>query len=263
MSNPKVLIVIPTYNGRDYISETIESCLEQDYNNIDILVIDDNSTDDTLDVLSKFGDSIEVIYNDINLGLPKNINKGVLSKESDFFIYLGHDDKLPKSHVSKMIGCFEHNTVAVHCNSWLIDSNSNIIKQSKNDDLQIKKTNNILNELTINNFISVVGMMHRTSAFKAISGWDESYNLYGEWLYYIRLCSQGVIKYSRDSSAYYRVHDTNVSSSLYSRGRNVSFYKYKTHCRFKAFKQSLNLCILPKLVYVQVKELLFHIRMYR
>lgn len=234
---PLVSIIIPTYNAKEYISKTIDSCLSQDYERVEIIVIDDNSVDETVEEVKKFGDKVTLICNNNNRGLPKNINEGVLNCSGEFFIYLGHDDLLHPNHITKMVEEFEQDTVAVHCNSWKIDAQDAISKKTKNDAVQFKKTRNIYEELALNNFISIVGMLHRTNAFNKIGGWDENYNLYGEWLYYTRLATVGSIKYTDKISAYYRQHESNISSSLYSRKRNWSFFKYKLRCRLSALKQ--------------------------
>ncbi|NJM51943.1 MAG: glycosyltransferase [Blastocatellia bacterium] len=59
--NPKVSVIIPNYNYENFISATIESVLSQTYKNIEIIVIDDGSKDNSLEVLKKFGDKIRVV----------------------------------------------------------------------------------------------------------------------------------------------------------------------------------------------------------
>ena len=245
---PKVTIVIPTYNGQNYVSETIESCLKQSYKNVSIIVINDNSTDKTSDVLEGFTSSVKVISNEVNNGLPRNINSVMLVDDSDFFIYLGHDDLLPEKHVELMISEFDSDTAAVHCNSMIIDADGARHGFARDNSVQFKKTSQLIYQLSLDNFISVIGMMHRTSDFKEISGWDEGYGLYGEWLYYIRLASRGEIKYSDKSNAFYRVHATNITKSLHEDKKKINaLHQYKNRCRKLAkastdfnFLQSLN-----------------------
>lgn len=229
---PKVTIVIPTYNGQNYIAETIESCLKQSYKNISIIVINDNSTDNTSDILEAFTSSVKVISNKVNQGLPRNINSVVLVDDSDFFIYLGHDDLLPEQHVELMVSEFDHDTAAVHCNSMIIDSDGVRYDFARDNSVQFEKTSQLIYQLSMDNFISVIGMMHRTSCFKEISGWDEGYDLYGEWLYYIRLASKGEIKYTDKTYAFYRVHETNITKSLHKDKNKIdALHQYKNRCR--------------------------------
>jgi len=249
LNSKKVTIVIPTYNGEKYIQETIESCINQTYENINIVVIDDNSTDNTLKVIKQYSDEIKIIENKKNQGLPKNINQVILNDNSDFFIYLGHDDILPINHVELMLQEFESDTVGVHCNNMAIDKNGKELWLTRNNEIQYRKTKDILYYLSLDNFISIAGMMHRTSAFKKNNGWDDSYDLYGEWLYYINILKYGNIKYTIKSKIYYRIHDTNITKKLYSNKEKVqSFYKYKRRCRQLAYK-NVNLSISQKFIY--------------
>ena len=121
MEDKKVLIIIPTYNGEKYIKETIDSCLNQSYKNIEVIVIDDCSSDNTVEILRSYDDKIDLYVNRINQGIAKNLNKMLLGRTEDFYIFLGHDDILPKNHVKIMVSEFDDNTLFVHCNNIVID----------------------------------------------------------------------------------------------------------------------------------------------
>lgn len=234
----KVTIVIPTYNGSKYVGKTIESCIHQTYEDLSIIVINDNSTDNTLEVVKKYKDSVNIVHNETNLGLPRNINNAILEDDSAFFIYLGHDDLLPPRHIEIMLAEFEEDTVAVHCNSMAINSAGKELAYTKINHAQVRKTRDLMYQLSIDNFISIVGMMHRTESFKKVRGWDASYDLFGEWLYYIRVASIGKIKYTDKSFAFYRIHETNISKSLHDKNKLKPHYEYRRRCRLLAHKYS-------------------------
>jgi glycosyltransferase involved in cell wall biosynthesis len=158
-----VSIIIPTYNGEKYIKETIDSCLSQTYKELEIIVIDDCSNDSTVKILKEYGNKINLYLNKTNQGISKNINKGVKVSKGKYFIFLGHDDLLPKNHIEIMIKEFNNNDiVSVHCNSFLIDSNGNKIGFIREDYKQFKKTDNCLFELSLDNFISSCGTVSYT-----------------------------------------------------------------------------------------------------
>ncbi len=232
---PKVSILIPTYNGEKFIKATIDSCLSQTYPNLEIIVTDDCSTDGTIEILKKYGDKINLFINNANLGIVKNINNGVKLSTGSYFILLGHDDILPCQHVEQIITEFDDNTVAVHCNSIIIDSTGNKQKLSKNDSKQIKKTKNSLYRLSIKNFISSCGMIHKREIFDKVGGWDEKYKNYGEWLYYVNMLKFGTLKYTVKTKAFYRKHDTNITNTF----NNIDVYSeleaYKQRCKDLAY----------------------------
>jgi len=256
---PRVLIVIPTYNGSKFVSSTIQSCLDQSYKNIEIVVIDDCSIDDTVESIKIFHDSIKVITSDVHMGLPKNLNRVILNSNSKYFIALGQDDLLERNHVIEMIKSFENDVVAVHCNLQKIDKDGKYISIFYDDKSQMYRTKNLLRELSLRNFISIVGMMHRTSAFKLISGCDESYDLYWEWLYYIKISTLGRIKYNENLKPKWRIHDTNASLTLYGLNRNWSFLVYKTRCRFLAYTKLYDLFHIPRFLIYFINDIRNHI----
>src|SRR5580658_6052519 len=80
MDEPKkISVVLATYNGQKFLSQQLESLINQTYPNIEIIAIDDCSTDDTVNILNEFAQNytyIKVIINDTNLGFIKNFEKG-------------------------------------------------------------------------------------------------------------------------------------------------------------------------------------------
>lgn len=243
-----VSIIIPTYNGREFIAKAINSCLEQTYTSVDIIVIDDGSTDGTRDLLLSYKDKVSVIFNEQNLGIVKNINKVVNAIESEYFIFLGHDDVLPTKHVEIMLAEFEEGVIGVHCNSIIINNFDEEITLARSDKVQIKKTKNCLFELSITNFISSCGMLHKTDVFKKINGWEEKYLHYGEWLYYIRALQYGKIKYTTKTKAYYRRHTTNITNTFKDKNVVKKLNGYKSRCRKLAFNNNNN-SVLESLKY--------------
>jgi len=229
--NKKVSIIIPTYNGAKYIKETIDSCLNQSYKNIEIIVVDDCSSDSTVEILKSYENKINLTINKTNQGIVKNLNNMTLGVESEYFIFLGHDDILPINHIEIMIGEFDNDTIALHCNSMGIDGNSNETKLNRSDDKQIQKTDRCMFELSIDNFISSCGMLHRTDIFQKLNGWDDEYKQYGEWLYYIRELEFGNIKYTTKTKAFYRRHETNITNTFKNKDVKRSLNKYKRVCR--------------------------------
>ncbi len=235
-----VSILIPAYNGKKFIAETIDSCLRQTHKEIEVIVIDDGSTDGTRELLLSYADKVKLIFNEKNLGIVKNINQGINKVDSEFFVLLGHDDVLPEKHIELMLSEFNDDVVGVHCNSILINSLGERLGYSRDDNIQKRKTENCLFELSVDNFISSCGMVHRTSIFHEIGGWDETYLHYGEWLYYIKSLSYGKVIYTEKTHGYYRRHSTNITNTF----KNKSVFKmlslYKEHCKKLAHENNDN-----------------------
>lgn len=93
MYTPKVSIIIPVYNGANYLSEAIDSALAQTYKNIEILVVNDGSGDDgaTEKVALSYGDKIRYFKKE-NGGVSSALNLGIQNMEGEYFSWLSHDD---------------------------------------------------------------------------------------------------------------------------------------------------------------------------
>ena len=117
---PLVSICIPTYNGAKYIVETLESALSQTYQNIEILICDDNSTDDTVAICKKIAEKdlrVKVYENEKNLGLVLNWVEVLKKASSNWVKFLFQDDLLSDDCVEKMINAALDNQVDfVICN---------------------------------------------------------------------------------------------------------------------------------------------------
>jgi len=234
MNNPKVSIIIPVYNGEKFLEETIESCLKQDYENKEIIVIDDCSTDSSVGILEQYENIIE-IKNEKNLGLNRSVNKAVNCSSGEYLLFLGHDDKLKHDHVSKIISEFDLNTVVVYCNSIIIDENSNEKYVTYNKDNERKNIKNIRFEIAKRNIISSTGLIMRKKSFLDVGGFNENFRNYGEWHLWIKLLGKGNCKYSSQSKAYYRKHTTNISNTFTNKNIKEELIKYFNYSRKEAY----------------------------
>ena len=90
---PKVTVLMPTYNMEEYVHEAVESILRQDYRDFELLVMDDGSTDRTVEVVKGFDDSrIRLMVNDRNLGLAENLNRGLDHIATEYVARMDGDD---------------------------------------------------------------------------------------------------------------------------------------------------------------------------
>ena len=93
MSNQLISVIAPVYNGENYLSQSIESVLKQTYKNIEIIVVDDGSTDKTADLVKTYLNqpNIRYIYQK-NGGHGSALNTGVSSATGEFLSFIDHDD---------------------------------------------------------------------------------------------------------------------------------------------------------------------------
>ena len=105
MKNPQISIIVPVYNVEKYISECIESLLNQDYSNIEIILVDDGSVDSSGEICEQYAkkyEDIKVIHQE-NSGLSAARNTGITQATGDYLLYVDSDDYIEKNSISKIV----------------------------------------------------------------------------------------------------------------------------------------------------------------
>lgn len=145
MFNPLVSILIPVYNGSNYLREAIDSALAQTYPNIEVLVINDGSRDEgeTERIALSYGDRIRYFCKE-NGGVSSALNVGIQNMSGDYFSWLSHDDLyLPRKVELQVEALRAHNgdeNAVILCGSRNIDKDRNVLKSfSGNQLLQVGK----------------------------------------------------------------------------------------------------------------------------
>lgn len=113
MKKDYVSIIIPIYNGEKYIGRCIESVINQSYKNIDIIIINDNSNDRSIDIIEQYIRKKEItivlINNEVTLGVSESRNIGLKYAETEYILFLDCDDWLDLNCIEKAINKFKEN----------------------------------------------------------------------------------------------------------------------------------------------------------
>ena len=131
MSNPDVSIIITNYNYSRYIARCIRSCLSQKNVNVEVIVVDDKSTDKSWEVMVPFIDDIRLIKNKKNLGVAASANKGIKAAKGQFVIRVDADDYVSHDMCYFMKEYLEanHDAFCVSCDYILVDNYENILER--------------------------------------------------------------------------------------------------------------------------------------
>ena len=106
--NPLVSAVIPVYNGSNYLREAINSVLNQTYSNIEVIVVDDGSTDDTWTIIQSYGDKIRGFHKE-NGGVSSALNLAIDNMKGEWFAWLSHDDLWLSNKIEMQIHYLQEN----------------------------------------------------------------------------------------------------------------------------------------------------------
>lgn len=213
MKAPKVSVLIPVYNGERFLPECVNSVLEQDFTDLEILLVDDGSTDGSASLIERYaaGDHrIRWWKNPKNLGLPGNFNSCLSAARGDYIKYVLQDDKLlSPAAIGRMVAELENNaTVAlVGSASQLVDADSrpmkirNFFKRGVYDGLEIireclERPANRIGEPS-------VVMFRRAQAQR---GFDEHYRQLIDLEMWVHLLRQGKFAYLPEILCAFRLH---------------------------------------------------------
>jgi glycosyltransferase involved in cell wall biosynthesis len=135
---PKVSVGLPVYNGADRVGAAIESVLSQTLNDIELVISDNASTDETQEICEKYADSdprIRYHRNDTNLGAAANFNRVFELSRAPYFKWLGHDDVLMPTALEKALSVIEQrpDVSIVHWLERMTDEEGNTLREYRPD----------------------------------------------------------------------------------------------------------------------------------
>ncbi len=123
-----ISIIITVYNGERFLGEAIVSCLNQTYDNLELIIIDDGSTDSSLDIINSFDDDrIVLLINESNKGQSYSRNRGIKESSGEYIAIMDADDVAYPDRIQKQLDYLELNHEDI-CFTWadLIDSEGNV-----------------------------------------------------------------------------------------------------------------------------------------
>lgn len=131
-TTPKVSIIIPVFNGSNYLSEAIDSALAQTYQNIEIIVVNDGSDDGgkTETTARSYGNEIRYFSKE-NGGVASALNFGIGQMTGEWFVWLSHDDFFSKNRIEEDINIIKNNSDAriIFCKLDIINENGKLIEE--------------------------------------------------------------------------------------------------------------------------------------
>ncbi|HIK16972.1 MAG TPA: glycosyltransferase family 2 protein [Leptolyngbyaceae cyanobacterium M33_DOE_097] len=116
-SNPLVSIIIPCFNAEKWLKETVDHCFQQSYRNIEIIIIDDGSKDDSLEIIKSFGDKV-IWKTGPNRGGCHARNQGFSLAKGDYIQFLDADDVILPDKIKCQVECLKSSSADVVYSDW-------------------------------------------------------------------------------------------------------------------------------------------------
>ena len=209
----QVSILIPVFNMGKYLAQTIESALRQTYKNIEIIVINDGSSDRSADIALSYKDSITYVYQD-NKGLCSALNTGLRIAQGDFVALLDHDDVLMPEKIERQVDVFRRNPEygLVFTNGVRIDGAGQTIKESFFSDYVPE--GRIFKELFLRMSVSGPTMMFPRSVLDMVGDFDTDC-LVQDYQMALKIAYHYPIGYLDEKLYAHRWHGANTSTNGY------------------------------------------------
>jgi glycosyltransferase involved in cell wall biosynthesis len=243
MQNILVSICIPLYNGEKYLEQCLNSAINQTYKNIEILLVDDVSSDNTLSIVNKYAANdkrIKLHRNNKNLGLVGNFNKCLELANGEWIKFLLQDDYLADNCIETMLAAIsEHDMIAVCKRTFLLDEDADETKRNYyNKKVMTFEKWGVTSKEPVNIKPILISTMAVSNICLNFIGEPTSIMLKKDVLidrgffnpdiaqicdleYFVRIASKLGLKYIPKPLSYFRIHkesttETNLSNKTYT-----------------------------------------------
>jgi glycosyltransferase involved in cell wall biosynthesis len=209
----KISVLITSYNHERYIRACVDSALNQTYDDLEVIVIDDSSTDRSPEILRSYGDKIRLFVNNPNIGTYPSLNRALEAATGKYVAVLNSDDLWKPEKLERQIELLESEQDMAFCHTygWFIDEN----------DLEISgapmgfafprtETGQILHTFVANNSAIASSVVMRTEFANRVGGFDGSFRNLGDWDMWLRLAETGKVGFVDEKLTLYRVHGANT-----------------------------------------------------
>lgn len=219
----KVSVVVPLYNCGSFIHECLTSIINQDYDDIEILVINDSSTDNSLKIVQSIAKehfNVRIINSPVNQGLCKTRNTGIIEASGEYIVCVDADDVIAPYAINHLMNAIQYDEDVSFAfgGTVVIDSQSCLVEVRDFDPLLPLDTKPITaNYFTTGNLVGHgSGVIFRKNKALKIGMYDEemrtlSNEVSSDWDFYLNLANNGSYKFVPEYLVAYRIHSDGMS----------------------------------------------------
>jgi glycosyltransferase involved in cell wall biosynthesis len=214
MKQPRVSVIIPNYNYAHYLPQTLESVLAQSYPDVEIIVVDDGSSDDSRKVLEQFEGRVRLIEQQ-NRGVAAARNNGARQSSGQLIAFLDADDIWLPLKLERQVELFlsQPELGLVHCGVEEIDAEGNHLS-FRSDGLEgwVAKELLLLERAVILGGGS--GLVVPRATFDALGGFNERLSTSADWDFFYRIAARQRVGFVPEPLLQYRIHGTNMHANI-------------------------------------------------
>lgn len=215
-SQPLVSVVIATYNMGQYISQSIDSILQQTWSNLEVIVVDDGSTDNTPAVMEQYANNHKVRYiKNENQGQPKAKNCGIKATQGEYIAFCDADDFWETNKLELQMPLFANPKVGVvYSEVSFIDENNKRFEKAEHE---VRHSGKITNQMLIENFVPFGTSVIRRACIEQDGIFDESFRMGIDWDLWLRYSINWEFCYCPEKTYVYRVWSGQMSNNYKGR----------------------------------------------
>jgi glycosyltransferase involved in cell wall biosynthesis len=207
-NKPLVSIVLPTYNGSRYISQSINSCIDQTYPHWELIIVNDASTDETPEIIERFAHQdprIHIVHHEENRRLPAALNSGFARARGDYFSWTSDDNLYHPEALEEMVRFLESNPDVdfVYTGITLIDDKGQTIQQVPARPPEM---------LIVEDAVGAC-FLYRREVHEALNGYDEDLFLAEDMDFFLRATFAFKLQPLQKNLYSYRHHENSLSST--------------------------------------------------
>lgn len=213
---PLVSVVITAYNEEEYIAEALESVLEQTYRNVEIVVVDDGSTDATGEVVKAYGDAVQYVWKE-NGGSASARNRGIRESQGAYVAFLDADDlwRPTKLEIQMQQHAADPTLAWSYTDSYLVGASDETILYRRSQ-VQSCPDGEVLADLLLGNFIAPSMTVVRSDVLEAVGGFDETplHRISEDWDLWLRIAEQHRVRFINVPLTCMRQHPSRKTTSM-------------------------------------------------
>ena len=249
----KISVIIPNYNYAKFLFERVYSILNQNYPIYELIILDDCSTDNSLEIINQIVSSInkyinvKVVLSEKNSGNAfSQWQKGFKLASGDYVWICEADDYCKKNFLRKVTKPINQNSniIISYADTGFIDSTGTIVKKSLIDQIDLLKTGhwqkNYINtgQDEIDNYTylnctipNVSGIIIKKDDYEDILNISKTFKQCGDWYFYLNALQRGKIAFNKKTLNYYRLHGNNISSTMNRKKHLLEIKKIYSHLK--------------------------------
>ena len=225
-NSPLVSVIIPNYNHARYLDQRIQTVLNQTYQNFEVIILDDKSTDNSLEVIAKYKDNphvSQIVVNEQNSGSTfKQWDKGIHLAKGELIWIAESDDYCELNMLEELIKEWTKTDypVAAHVGYVLFDDNESFISKSKERKNKTYRGESFVKKRMARGcvFRNASGAIFKKECAKLLSTEYQSYKSTGDYLFWTQICAMGKVIEVHKNLTYNRIHMGSVTSNNYTKG---------------------------------------------